>query len=430
MTIRQQYNRQISFYFLIGLLLHLPFFAYIAYPKNELILALGVSLFLLAGPAVIYMMGISSTLLPSIIAFTTIGFSGLLIHLSDGMIEMHFHIFIVLATFIAFGLLTPVVVGVVTAAVHHISFYFLLPESIFNYQASLGIVSLHAFFVVLEAIPVAFITRRFQKLIDMQDTTLSQLNNISHQIVGSVGVINQTGQQLSDSSLRDSEALQQTAASLEEISSMVQMNTKNAEQAAQLSTVSSDEAFQGNDQVQKLIQSISEISQDSKKMEEIIVVIDDIAFQTNLLALNAAVEAARAGEHGRGFAVVAEAVRTLAQRSSSSAKDINMLIAESVRKVKQGSILAQQSGKVLESIVYNVKKVSELNESIATGSGEQSVAISQINQAMSQLDKSSRQNSEASQKVAEMAHDLNGRSSDMNSLIIQLGKEIGVGKAS
>jgi methyl-accepting chemotaxis protein len=211
---------------------------------------------------------------------------------------------------------------------------------------------------------------------------------------------------------------------------MVQMNTKNAEQAAKLSTVSTNEAFQGNDQVQKLIQSISEISQDSKKMEEIIVVIDDIAFQTNLLALNAAVEAARAGEHGRGFAVVAEAVRTLAQRSSSSAKDINALIAESVRKVKQGSILAEQSGKVLESIVSNVKKVSELNESIATGSGEQSIAISQINQAMSQLDKSSRQNSEASQKVAEMAQDLNGRSSDMNSLIIQLGKEIGVGKAS
>lgn len=430
MNIRQQYNRQISFYFIIGLLLHIPAFAYIAYPKNELMLAIGVSLFLLAGPVVMYMMGISSTILPSVISFTTIGFSGLLIHLNDGMIEMHFHIFIVLATFIAFGLLTPVVVGVLTAAVHHVSFYFLLPDSIFNYQASLGIVSLHAFFVVLEAIPVAFITFRFQKLIDMQDTTLSKLNHISNQIVGSVGVINQSGQQLSDSSLRDSESLQETAASLEEISSMVQLNTKNAEQAAKLSTVSSEEAFQGNDQVQKLIQSISEISQDSKKMEEIIVVIDDIAFQTNLLALNAAVEASRAGEHGRGFAVVAEAVRTLAQRSSSSAKDINALIAESVRKVKQGSILAEQSGKVLESIVSNVKKVSELNESIATGSGEQSIAISQINQAMSQLDKSSRQNSEASQKVAEMAQDLNGRSSDMNSLIIQLGKEIGVGKAS
>lgn len=430
MTIRQQYNRQISFYFLIALLLHVPVFAYLGYPKGELFLALGMSLFLLAAPVAMYVMGVSSSLLPSVISFTTIGFSGLLIHLCDGMIEMHFHIFIALATFIAFGLMTPVVVGVLTAAIHHVSFYFLLPDSIFNYQASLGIVTLHAFFVVLEAIPVSFIAYRFQKLIDMQDTTLNQLSKISHQIVGSVGVINDSGQKLSNSSMRDSEALQQTAASLEEISSMVQMNTKNAQQAAQLSQVSTEEAFKGNDQVKKLIQSINEISIDSKKMEEIIVVIDDIAFQTNLLALNAAVEAARAGDHGKGFAVVAEAVRSLAQRSSSSAKDINQLIAESVRKVLEGSELAQQSGKVLESIVSNVKKVSELNENIATGSGEQATAISQINQAMSQLDKSSRQNSESSQKVAEIALELNGRSTDMNSLIIQLGKEIGVTKAS
>lgn len=165
---------------------------------------------------------------------------------------------------------------------------------------------------------------------------------------------------------------------------------------------------------------MNDISKSSKKIEEIIAVIDDIAFQTNLLALNASVEAARAGEHGKGFAVVADAVRSLAQRSAIAAKDITGLIKESVEKIERGTLKSAKSGEMLQSIVQSVKKVSDLNNEISVASEEQSTGIAQIGKAMNQLDQSVQTNAASSEEIAGTADEINNQAQIMKNVVDEL----------
>ncbi len=169
---------------------------------------------------------------------------------------------------------------------------------------------------------------------------------------------------------------------------------------------------------------MTQISQSSKKIEEIIHVIDDIAFQTNLLALNAAVEAARAGEQGKGFAVVAEAVRALAQRSAASASDISTLIKESVTQIEDGSHTADQSGAVLTNIVSSIKKVADLNNEIAAASAEQTTGIQQISKAMNQLDQASQSNAASAEEIAATSGEINNLAVTAHDLTLELNSVV------
>ena len=187
-------------------------------------------------------------------------------------------------------------------------------------------------------------------------------------------------------------ALQETAASMEQLTSTVQQNAANARRADELARAASDMAVRGGEVVHEVVGTMGSIEQSSRKIVDIISVIDGIAFQTNILALNAAVEAARAGEQGRGFAVVASEVRGLAQRSAAAAKEIKTLIDDSVAKVGIGTQLVERAGTTMGDVVQGVKSVTAMVAEISAASGEQSAGIAQVNQAVTQMDQGTQQN--------------------------------------
>ncbi|ASN87670.1 Methyl-accepting chemotaxis protein [Pectobacterium versatile] len=222
-------------------------------------------------------------------------------------------------------------------------------------------------------------------MIDDIRVGVSQISNASSEIVaGNTDLSSRTEQQAA--------AVEETAASMEQLTATVKQNADNAHHANKLAISASQTAKQGGEQVNNVVQTMTAIESSSKRIAEITSVINSIAFQTNILALNAAVEAARAGEQGRGFAVVASEVRSLAQRSSQAAKEIEGLISESVNQVSRGATLVGNAGKTMNDIVTSITQVHDIMGEIATASDEQSRGISQVSQAIVEMDSTTQQN--------------------------------------
>ncbi|MES2251574.1 MAG: methyl-accepting chemotaxis protein [Pseudomonadota bacterium] len=211
---------------------------------------------------------------------------------------------------------------------------------------------------------------------------------------------------LSSRTEQQASSLEQTAASMEELTSTVKQNADNALQANQLAVSASEVAVKGGAVVSQVVDTMGSINASSKKIVDIIGVIDGIAFQTNILALNAAVEAARAGEQGKGFAVVASEVRSLAQRSAAAAKEIKTLIGDSVEKVEAGSKQVAEAGRTMQEIVGSVKRVTDIMGEITTASQEQTSGIEQINQAIAQMDQVTQQNAALVEEASATAQSL------------------------
>jgi methyl-accepting chemotaxis protein len=213
-------------------------------------------------------------------------------------------------------------------------------------------------------------------------------------------------QDLSQRTEQQAASLEETASSMEELTATVRQNAENARQANQLAASAGDSAAHGGKVVSEVVDTMSQIAASSRQMNEIIGVIDGIAFQTNILALNAAVEAARAGEQGRGFAVVASEVRALAQRSASAAREIKTLIQDSVGKVDNGSRLVTEAGKAMEDIVAGVRRVTDIMGEIAAASAEQSSGIEQVNLTVTQMDQGTQQNAALVEEASASARSL------------------------
>ncbi|MCC2634936.1 MAG: chemotaxis protein [Ramlibacter sp.] len=228
-------------------------------------------------------------------------------------------------------------------------------------------------------------TRNLRRLV-------SEVSGSAHAVADTSAQIAQGNLDLSQRTEEQASTLEETASQMEELTSTVTQNADNARQASQMAADAADVARKGGDVVGQVVHTMSGISDSSRKIADIIGVIDGIAFQTNILALNAAVEAARAGEQGRGFAVVAAEVRSLAQRSATAAKEIKGLIADSVGKVDAGSRLVGNAGTTMNEIVQSVRKVSDIIAEIAAASQEQSAGIEQVNTAVTQMDQVVQQN--------------------------------------
>ena len=264
----------------------------------------------------------------------------------------------------------------------------------------------------------------FARMRDDANTTVTQLTQIVGQIQASAssitlaaGEIASGNNDLSRRTEQQAANLEETAASMEELTSTVRQNAEHARQANQLAIGAHSVASQGGDVVGQVVTTMSAIEASSKKIAEIISVIDGISFQTNILALNAAVEAARAGEQGRGFAVVASEVRTLAQRSAAAAKEIKGLIDDSVGKVAEGSSLVHQAGSTMGEIVASVQRVTDIMAEISAASQEQSAGIEQVNQTVVQMDETTQQN-------AALVEEATAAARAMEDQAVQLGEAV------
>ena len=236
--------------------------------------------------------------------------------------------------------------------------------------------------------------------------TVSRVRESSGSIANASTEIATGNTDLSQRTEEQAASLEETAASMEELTSTVKQNTENAQQASALASSASNVAQRGSKVVSQVVDTMHGISASSAKIAEITGMIEGIAFQTNILALNAAVEAARAGEQGRGFAVVASEVRSLAQRSSSAAKEIKELIANSVQQVQSGSVLAGQAGETMAEVTQAVARVTDIMEEIAAASIEQGRGIEQVNQAITQMDEVTQQNAALVEEAAAASHSL------------------------
>jgi methyl-accepting chemotaxis protein len=292
------------------------------------------------------------------------------------------------------------VIGETVGALERIAQGDFSEKIIADYQGSFGEIKDNA------NLTVERLTETMQRIKEAAETISTASKEIAS---GNTDLSSRTEQQAS--------SLEETAASMEELTSTVKQNAENAKQANQLALSASDIAVKGGRVVGQVVGTMSSISESSKKIVDIISVIDGIAFQTNILALNAAVEAARAGEQGRGFAVVASEVRSLAQRSAAAAKEIKELISDSVEKVGAGTRLVDEAGKTMSEVVNSVKRVTDIMAEITAASTEQSQGIEQVNTAITQMDDVTQQNAALVEEAAAAAESLEEQAQELAALM-------------
>jgi methyl-accepting chemotaxis protein len=383
--------------------------------------------------------------------------AGLMIHVARGQTEAHFGVFAFLAVLVVYRQFVPIVAGAGAIALHHLSFNYFQEwgwgPMCFT-EPGLNRVIEHALYVIVETVVLLFLAARaraeFQAsqelvrigegitrqegFVDLTAANISLDSKAGRSLAAAIQRIEAAVEQVrktaeavrsaSEDLARDNSALNertadasaniaQTAASVEQIASTIQVSAGHAQHANQLASTASGVAVQGGESAGRVVATMSGIQQASRKITDIIGVIDGIAFQTNILALNAAVEAARAGEQGRGFAVVASEVRSLAQRSAEAAREIKHLITSSVEQVEAGSGLVGDTGQIIGDVVEHVRNVSQLIGQISHSSSEQNLGIAQINGAIARLDQATQQNAglvaqtaDTTQRLREQADEL------------------------
>lgn len=421
---------------------------------STLVLAFAVGLPTLLVPAFLVFAAPGTRTTRCVMAAALMVFAALHIHQAGGQTELHFGIFVLLAFLLCYRDWATIISAAGVIAVQHLSFNYLQQLDfgpICFTHPSLAMVLLHAAYVVAEATVLSYLavllhrdavqsaelTAQVQEMngngdgaIDLRATVevesnagklLARMIQTLRQAIEDVGAssdtirhaANQIAAGNADLAHRtgiQSQSLETTTRAMQELSSTVHQNEQSAQRANGLVNKASDVACHGGEKVAQVVKTMHAIEQRSRKIVDIIGVIDGIAFQTNLLALNAAVEAARAGESGRGFAVVASEVRTLAQRSASAAREITDLINDSVATISTGSALAGQAGEAMQEVVSSVQNVTKLMGEIVAASGEQSAGLKQLDTAIVEMGQFTKQNTAVVEQASAGAQSLEAQS--------------------
>jgi hypothetical protein len=334
---------------------------------------------ILAGPLALYRANPGGPTVSHAIAVAAMSFSGLLIHVAGGMIEMHFHVFVSIAALTVFGNPAVTLTAAATIALHHIGFFFLMPRSVFNYDASFGMVLVHAAFVLVETAACYPIARSFGRSLRTESIIRERLDSASETLLSGT-------EQLASTGRRISEGASGQAASLEEISSMIRRTTDHVEEVRALATRTRESADNGTRELASMSTAMAELESSSGKIVSITKAIDEIALQTNILALNAAVEAARAGSAGAGFAVVADEVRNLAQRSAEAAGETSATVAKNLERTRAAAAQVADVAGRLGGIIEHARVLDERVTEISRAAKEQSQGISQIASAITHIE--------------------------------------------
>ena len=419
-------------------------------------LAIGVTVALLVVAGLAYATSHGTTLSRYLLTFVLVSFVALHIQLARGMLEFHFGVFVVLAILLVYLDWKIIAFGAVLFAVHHIAFDRLQAAGLGFYcttQPDFVLILLHAVYVVIQASVEMLLAIKMNRsaregyeltslvnqvnrdehialdvtTVDLQSdgglllkTTLMRMDSAvgavragAYEIEIASAEIASGNQDLSDRTEQTASNLQRTASSMAALTETVQQSAKNVDVANQLAQSASAVAVKGGQVVAQVVDTMQEINDASRKIADIISVIDGIAFQTNILALNAAVEAARAGEQGRGFAVVASEVRSLAGRSALAAKEIKSLIGASVERVERGSKLVNDAGSTMTEVVGSIQQVTHIMGEISSASANQARTVSQVSEAVTQMDQATQQNAALVEQMAAAAGSLKSQAQDL-----------------
>jgi methyl-accepting chemotaxis protein len=422
----------------------------------EVGLALGATLALLVVAGIGYASGAGSHASRYVLTFVLVSLVALQIQLAHGMLEFHFGLFVVLAFLLVYLDWKIIVFGAALIAVHHIVFDRLQAAGLGFYCTTapdfMRIV-LHAVFVIIQSAVevvlaigmrraamegeelgrlVASVNRSDSIALDVQgmavsapgaealkttllrmDAAVSAVRNSAYGMEAACSEIASGNQDLSDRTEQTASNLQRTSNSMVALTQTVRQSAESTHQANQLAMNASTVAAQGGAVVAQVVQTMQGINDSSRRISDIIGVIDGIAFQTNILALNAAVEAARAGDQGRGFAVVASEVRSLAGRSAEAAKEIKSLISASVERVEQGTTLVGQAGSTMAEVVESIRRVTDIMGEISSATAEQAAGVAQVGDAVTEMDQATQQNAALVEEMAAAASSLKSQSQEL-----------------
>ena len=465
---RSVYNHSAVKWVLLIALAHLPVFSGVAaWFNTEQWVAWGLGAFFVLGPWLVHRSYPGSQLSLHASAFMLMSLSGVLIHLGKGMIEMHFHIFVVFAGITVLGSWKAVVTALLTVAVHHLGLFYLLPKSVFNYDATIGIVLLHAVFAAVAAAGAGFVAHRFGIYIDVQGVLTGKLEKNSETTARLSRELARITDEIGRSGEEQSSSIEQTGTALVEISSMGEKTFERIKQTREIASKSQHVAEDGRNFVSQTEEAMHEIEKTTSGMVEFIQetngslqemtaiisaiaektkIINDIVFQTKLLSFNASVEAARAGEAGKGFAVVAQEVGVLANHSGQASKEINELLNESLKRVdevvsvtarrvqeleKEGSRVVslglertKRSLETLEILVENLRINGENMSYAENASAEQDRGVKEVSEAMNIIGSSSQRNSvlghDLGELVKQVDHETQEIAHTMNEIKIKL----------